>query len=237
VKPNLTPAAMNQLLRETATHFPGSSSCNTNICGAGIVNAFAAVFQEQVIPDEAVYMPLVRAPGTATPPTADPLDNPGFEAGPVKWTEFSSHDYDLILTTADLPINAHGGSWAAWLGGADAEISYIQQSVTIPSSKPYLHYWRWIASGDLCGFDKGAVLINSVPVATYDLCSDTETGGWQKQVVNLNSYKGQTVVLQIRAETDSSITSNLFIDDLTFAATAAATDAVVPAGGNPHASR
>jgi serine protease len=43
VKPTLTPAQVVSILQMTATAFPGSSGCNTNNCGAGIINGAAAV--------------------------------------------------------------------------------------------------------------------------------------------------------------------------------------------------
>ena len=41
--PNLTPTQVLQTLQTTAQLFPGGSTCDTSICGAGIVNAAAAV--------------------------------------------------------------------------------------------------------------------------------------------------------------------------------------------------
>ena len=43
VNPLLTPTQVLQLLQHTATNFPGGSTCNTGICGSGIVNAGAAI--------------------------------------------------------------------------------------------------------------------------------------------------------------------------------------------------
>jgi serine protease len=40
---NLTPAQVLQILQQNVTPFPGGSSCNTGICGSGIVNAYGAV--------------------------------------------------------------------------------------------------------------------------------------------------------------------------------------------------
>jgi subtilisin family serine protease len=234
VYPTITPAQMNQHLRATVTNFPGGSSCNTSTCGAGIVNAHQAVTQVPSIPDVFVYLPSVMNFASAPPPTNDPLDNPGFEAGATIWTEFSAQGWDIILSSGDLPVSPHGGNWAAWLGGDNNEVAYVQQSVTIPNDKPYLHYWRWIGSDDVCGFDFGGVLINSTVVNVYDLCSGTNTGGWQKHVINLNAYKGQTVTLQIRVETDSSLNSNLFIDDLSFSASASLAEGIEVLAGNEN---
>lgn len=43
VDPSLTPAEVLSVLQSTVTPFPGGSSCNTSICGPGIINAAAAV--------------------------------------------------------------------------------------------------------------------------------------------------------------------------------------------------
>jgi hypothetical protein len=40
--------------------------------------------------------------------------------------------------------------------------------------------------------------------------------------INLSAYAGQLVTLQIRVETDSSINSNLFIDDVSLQSSASA---------------
>ena len=43
VNPSLTPAQVTTMLQSTATPFPAGSTCTTSLCGAGIVNAAAAV--------------------------------------------------------------------------------------------------------------------------------------------------------------------------------------------------
>lgn len=45
VNPSLTPAQVTSMLQATVTPFPGGSSCSTSTCGAGILNAAAAVAQ------------------------------------------------------------------------------------------------------------------------------------------------------------------------------------------------
>jgi serine protease len=229
LRPSYTPAQVTSLLQTTARNFPGGSTCNTSNCGAGIVDAFQALNALNFIPTDAIYLPAVLKPGTApppptptptpTPPPTNPIVNPGFESGPTGWTEFSSHGYDLILNSG-FPgsVTPHSGSWAVWLGGDDDEISYIQQQVTVPAGAPYLAYWHWIASADLCGWDFGYVVVNGTAVDYYDLCEANNTNGWVLHTVNLAAYAGQSVSLQIRAETDSSLNSNLFVDDVSFQA-------------------
>ena len=161
--------------------------------------------------------------------------NGDFEDGPVSWTEYSSNGWDLILNESDLQgIDAHRGSWAAWLGGEYYEVSYVEQKVTIPSTKPYLAYWHWIDSNYNCGLDYGGVIIDrSTVVDEYSLCGSSDTGGWQKHVVDLRAYKGKTVRLQIRAETAQIYpfyysASNLFVDDVAFQSSSSAVTRAEP---------
>jgi hypothetical protein len=85
----------------------------------------------------------------------------------------------------------------------------------VSAQRPYLVYWHWIASEDDCGYDFGGVVINeSVVVEGYELCNAKNTNGWLRRAVNLSAYAGQTVWVEIRAETDDSLNSNLFVDDV-----------------------
>jgi C1A family cysteine protease/predicted secreted protein len=166
-----------------------------------------------------IFLPLVLRDVIVLPPGGG-IVNGDFEGGSTVWTEYSYQGYYPIITSAP-PITPHSGSYATWLGGADDETSYVEQQVTISSSAPYLVYWHWIASDDTCGYDFGGVLINGTAVDSYNLCSANNTSGWVTHSVNLSAYAGQSVTLQIRAETDSSVNSNLFVDDVSLQATAA----------------
>ncbi|NUQ38245.1 MAG: S8 family serine peptidase [Caldilineales bacterium] len=146
------------------------------------------------------------------------LVNGGFEQGrEVGWRSYSSNGWHLIFPGSDLPgtITPHGGAWAAWLGGDDNELSALTQRVTIPQSHPTLRFWYWIASQDYCGYDFGGVVINNTQLAdAFTLCSARDTNGWVLRTVDLSAFAGQTVELQLRADTDGSLNSNLFIDDV-----------------------
>jgi len=146
------------------------------------------------------------------------LPNGDFESGATVWTEFSLQGFSLILQTPDFPRVPHSGSWAAWLAGGNDEISQIEQTVTVPTEAPIaLKYWHWIDSFDDCGFDFAFVRVDgTTTLDQYDLCSFTSTGTWALHTVDLTAYSGQTVTLQIRAETDSNAISSLFIDDVFF---------------------
>jgi secreted trypsin-like serine protease len=185
-----------------------------------------------------VYLPMaVKVPAAPPPPPpTQAIPNGNFEKGPNgDWKEVSLQGYKIIVQEDELPggVPAHGGEWAAWLGGIDDEISYIQQRLKVAAGAPWLVYYHWIASADECGYDFGGVIVDGTVVDVYDLCDDEDTGGWVKHAVDLRAYAGKTVAIQIRAETDSSNNSNLFIDDVSFAANRTAeVGAVVPVAGD-----
>ncbi len=148
------------------------------------------------------------------------LVNVGFESGNTGWTVYSSNARTVIRTSFVGSVTPHTGSWAAWLGGADDELTTLGQlNLSVSSSAPYLTYWRWIASADYCGYDYGYVTVNLTNVETFDLCDDYDTDGWVKQVLDLSAFAGQAVSLTFQADLDDSLNSNLFIDDVAFQST------------------
>lgn len=155
-----------------------------------------------------------------TPPSCPAIPNGNFESGAVSWTEYSANGWDIIDQWTIVP--SHSGSWYAWLGGDYDETAYITQDVTVPSVCPYLVFYHWIGSSDVCGYDYGYVNINGTPVETLELCIANDTNGWVKKVINLSGYANQTVSLQIQVLTDSSVNSNWFIDDVSFQESASA---------------
>lgn len=163
-----------------------------------------------------LYLPMILKP---SPPSVL-LPNGDFEQGKVIWQEYSKKGYFLIYNIYETQTAAppYRGNWATWLGGDDDEISYVQQTVTIPADTPILSYWQWIDSVDDCGYDFGGVLVNNLVVDYYPLCADQDTQGWVLHTVDLSAYKGQWVNLQIRAETDQVNNSNLFVDHVAFQA-------------------
>ena len=158
---------------------------------------------------------------TALSPSECPVvPNGGFESGQTVWMESSSGGYDLIINSG-FPdtVTPHSGSWAVWFGGVYDEIAFIQQQVTVSSGCPYLTFYYWIRSEDVCGYDYGYTRINGTTVDTVNLCESNNTGGWVQKSINLSAYAGQTVTLQISATTDYNYNSNWFIDDVSFQST------------------
>jgi len=154
------------------------------------------------------------------------LANGDFEAGrDGSWTEYSSHGWDLIVHQTQTPVSAAGGEWLAWLGGEYDDTSRLSQTVTISASQPYLHFAYWIASEDYCAYDYAHVKINSTTVLTFDLCEAENTGGWNNYWINLSAYAGSPVTLMFEVNTDSSLNSNFFLDNVSLSSSS--TDPIV----------
>lgn len=184
------------------------------------VLAISGSASAKVNPKTNIYLPLVRQ-------FVQPIRNWNFEPGRVMWTEFSSHDWPLIMNKG-LPAGttAHSGTWAAWLGGDFDDISYIEQSVTIPVWTPYLVYYRWIGSEEgSCMYDYAYVMVNASTVDSYALCGPANSARWERRTVNLILYAGKTVRLRFQVSTDGSLNSNLFLDDITLVEYAPAVEA------------
>jgi hypothetical protein len=171
-----------------------------------------------------VIIPLLLGDESPTPlpppPSCTDIPNGDFESGAVSWSEYSSHGWDLIGEWS--LVTGHSGTWYTWLGGEYDDTSYIDQVLTVSASCPYLVFYHYIASQDSCGLDNGYVRINETAVETIQLCSTNSTGGWVKKSIDLSSYADQSVSIQFRVETDSSLNSNWFIDDVSFQASPSA---------------
>jgi hypothetical protein len=148
------------------------------------------------------------------------IPNGNFESGNTAWSEYSELGYEIITNHFPAGVLPHNGSYAAWLGGANNELSLIVQRLPIPSSCSFLTFYHWIDSSDDCGYDYGLVLINDTLVGTYQLCAARNTGGWLVKSIDLSAYAGQTVDLIFSAVTDESIPSSWYIDDVSFQASA-----------------
>ena len=144
------------------------------------------------------------------------IPNGTFESGNTACIEYSELGYEIITNDFPAGLLPHNGSYAAWLGGDDNEISLIEQQVPVSSSCSFLTFYHWIDSADDCGYDFGFIFINDTLVRTYQLCAARDTGGWRVQSIDLGAYAGQTVDLVFSSATDESNSSSWLIDDVSF---------------------
>ena len=149
------------------------------------------------------------------PKTYAEFQDGDFESGPGVWIEDSSQALlPLVIETNLIGLTPHSGGWGAWLCGATNEVSSISQQVAVPLQESIMIYWRWIDSIAPCGDHEGEILVNGNRIDKFDLCEDTATTGWDRQVVDLTNFRGQTVTLEFRGNCDSpdERVSNLFLD-------------------------
>jgi len=157
---------------------------------------------------------------TVTPtrtPTRTPTQPPGFvnasfENGDSGWVFQPS--YASVVVSGF----AFNGTHSARLGnGANNWHSSIAQQITVPFDAYNLTYYQFINSNEECTgkYDYVAIYIGNTKFTEYNICKALN-GGWSKNVQNLVSYRGQTVVLRMEFHSDASISTLLYVDQFGF---------------------
>lgn len=148
------------------------------------------------------------------------INNPGFEQGmEAGWLKSSTNGRNLIYSSGfPSPVAPRSGSWSAWLGNAHNEVATLSQTINPPESatSATLTYWYWIDSAEgACTYDHAWVELNGGLLRLHDLCSSGNTYGWEQASVDLTPYLGQPLNLRFYTDTDGSVTSHFFLDDVT----------------------
>ena len=209
-------------------------------------------------PGTPTYTPTPKLTLTPTPtqtPTPQLIPDGDLEGGGDQsasgWRTFSLQGHRVIFDNnvntgpPVLPIAPFSGSAAAWLGGDDSEISFIEREVVIPFGSPFLSAKYYIHSTDpTCAStlfsdftvatqfhfananslnnlqsDVGGLIITdgvTTGVATLDLCGPTQTNGWATIVYDTRFFAGRVSTIQFKTVSDFQLTSSLFIDDVSF---------------------
>ena len=131
----------------------------------------------------------------------------------------------MIFKTGELPpsVSPHGGSYAVWMGGYEAALDTISQTLTIPLTSTFapLTYW-WYMETDkplTTTLDVLTVTVKSAGGATLQTLHTIDNRSVQNQWVearfSLAAYTGQTIQIHFHATTtdDPNLTS-FFLDDV-----------------------
>ncbi|MEM7802252.1 MAG: trypsin-like serine protease, partial [Chloroflexota bacterium] len=104
------------------------------------LDSLTLVFEE----DQPTLTP-TPSPTPFEPAGSSDIQNGDFEAGDDgSWIESSSSGFELIYNEANnLPISPSSGSYVAWLGGANSEISTLSQQVDLGSNVEALQFEYW----------------------------------------------------------------------------------------------
>lgn len=155
------------------------------------------------------------------------IRNANFELGRNgDWREASS-DGRALITTNHPVLAAHSGSWIARLGGRVNEVSTISQTLTLPAVAPGyvldVVYW-YHREGQVPACFDDPVDEGEVRVYTpddqweqdYDLCSQTDVPAWDRGALDVTRFAGQTVTIEIRADSIGAVAGEFYVDDLSF---------------------
>ena len=145
--------------------------------------------------------------------------NGGFEGSAAPWTLTGG----AVRSTGG---NQHSGTGYLILGGVNNASQSAFQQITIPSgTSPSLNFWLNITSAETTTttqFDRFFVEVRSTSgallatLATFsNLNKVTATNAYTlRGAFNLSSFAGQTVRIQFRGTTDSSLITSFRVDDV-----------------------
>ena len=162
--------------------------------------------------------------GTPTPtPTpggggSELLTNGGFETSASPWVG-SGTGY-FYTANGSYP---HGGTGYIYFGVNNSVTGQAYQQVSIPSNAAgTLTFWLNVTSSETgtTAYDNLYVEVRNTSgtllstLATYSNANKGTAGAYSQKSFNLSAYKGQTVRIQFRSTTDSSVTTSFRVDDV-----------------------
>lgn len=237
--PSLTPAQIEQTLKDTSRPLPGG--CDLG-CGAGLVDATAAV--QAVAGGRATPSPTpTSAPtptrtSTPTPtptqtqtpspaPTGTPTPEPG--AGrtpnpePAAATALVNGGFEdtsgwddptgSLSTQAGNPV--HSGKGFARLGGTGrSRQRAISQRVALPADVRTLDFWLQVRGREIFRTPVDTLTV-TVDGEQVDVASNLSTKGvWQHHTVDLSRWAGRTVTIGFTSREDFLLPTSFFLDDV-----------------------
>jgi len=198
-----------------ATDLFGSSSPQYNT----IATAWCAVGVGTCGGPPPTPTPTPTATPTPTPtPGANLLVNGGFEGSASPWVG-SGTGY-FYIANGSYP---HGGTGYIYFGVNNSRSGQSYQTVSIPTSATgSLSFWLNVQSSETTTstqYDKLFVEVRNTSgtllatLATYSNLNKAAAGVYTLRSLNLSAYKGQTVRVQFRTTTDSSLSTTFRVDD------------------------
>ena len=157
---------------------------------------------------------------TRVPPSAELVQNGGFESGATVWGQHSSNGYQCIVKDEI----AHTGSWSAWLGGDNNADHRVYQTFAVPSwaRSARLQFYLYVESQDVdwpYDFFYGELQTASgSPLQSFFQADNTwKDTNWRLITQDWNdftSHAGQQRRLLFQGTTNSSWFTNFFVDDV-----------------------
>ena len=154
---------------------------------------------------------------TPTPTGSNLLVNGGFESSASPWVG-SGTGY-FYTNAGSYP---HGGTGYIYFGVNNSVSGQSYQQVSIPTTATgTLSFWLNVTSSETgtTAYDNLYVEVRNTSgtllstLATYSNVNKGTAGVYTQKSFNLAAYKGQTVRIQFRSTTDSSVTTTFRVDD------------------------
>jgi hypothetical protein len=146
----------------------------------------------------------------------DLLANGDFEAEADGWNQASAGGYELIS-----PFNPRTGMLGAFLAGTNDADDRLSQEVLIPADATTVTLTAWWSLSTQEGSLTADTMVLTIrrpdgawlaDLLTVD--NTFEVDLWLDEIVDLTPYRGQEVLLEWHALTDSTRPSSFFLDDL-----------------------
>ncbi|HEV8630755.1 MAG TPA: pre-peptidase C-terminal domain-containing protein [Thermoanaerobaculia bacterium] len=145
------------------------------------------------------------------------ISNGGFESGVPPWVQSGS----AIRSTGSFP---HSGTAYSLIAGADNSTGAEYQQISIPSTATgTLTFWLNISSAETTTttqFDIFFVEVRNTAgtllstLGTFSNLNKAAAGTYTQRTFDVSAFKGQTVRIQFRGTTDSSLISTFRVDDV-----------------------
>jgi trimeric autotransporter adhesin len=156
--------------------------------------------------------------GSYTPAGTELVTDGGFESASTLWV----YSGGAARSTGAYP---HSGVAYSFLGNTDNAANAEYQQISIPAgTAPSLSFWLNVTSAETTTttqYDRLFVEVRNTAgtllatLATYSNLNKATAGVYsQKTGLSLSAYAGQTVRLQFRATTDSSLITTFRVDDV-----------------------
>jgi hypothetical protein len=152
-----------------------------------------------------------------TPTSSELLVNGGFEGSVSPW--ISSGTGAFYTANGSAP---HGGTGYIYFGVNNSVTGQSYQQVSIPATATgTLTFWLNVTSSETTTttqYDKLFVEVRNTAgtllttLATYSNLNKATAGVYSQKSFNLSAYKGQTVRVQFRSTTDSSLATTFRVD-------------------------
>ena len=156
---------------------------------------------------------------TPTPGGSTSIVNGGFEGSASPWVG-SGTGY-FYVANGNYP---HGGTGYIYFGVNNSVSGQAYQTVTIPTTATgTLDFWLNVTSSETTtstAYDRLFVEVRNTSgtllatLATYSNLNKGSAGAYTLRSLNVAAYRGQTVRVQFRSTTDSSLATTFRVDDV-----------------------